>query len=180
MKIFLKSIFLPFLLSAVAALLVQTDTMIVPDLFKEVLSNYSDKRAAAKSYPILVFTLLFIAAASEALAVIGITLALLDKGFDKALSMLLSVGCALLGVITGLSFALWLRGDLAQASQGIWLFFIVLIFVLAPVGLAFSVRLLGQPYHNPAHQKIMKWVTLGVCCSLCLLSLYGIIQHIFG
>lgn len=180
MKVVLKSVLLPFLLAAVAAFFANDNTVVVPDLFKSILANYSENKSLANGYPIWVFMLLFMAAASEAMAVIGITWALLKKGFDRALSKVLSVGCALLGVIAGLTFALWLRGDATQVSQGVGLFLIALLFIVTPVGLAFSVRLLREPHHNPDHQKIMKWVTLIVCCGMCFISVYGIFRQLMG
>lgn len=180
MKAVLKSVIIPFLLAAVAAFFANDNTVVVPELLRGILTKYSESKAVAKGYPIWVFMMLFVAAASEALAVIGVTRALVNKGFDKALSKVLSVGFAFLGVIAGLTFALWLRGDAAQVSQGVGLFIIALIFVATPVGLAFSFRLLRGPHHSQNHQRVMKWVTLVLCCCICLISAFGVFMQLIS
>lgn len=177
-KIFLKSILLPFTLTAVAAFIVNENITAIPDLIKNTLHNFSEKKATAKGFPIWTFILMFIAAISEILLILGIKFGLIKLAFNKALGKVLSIGFALLGTIAGLTFSLWHHDDKTQASQGLALLLATSILIVASVLVPLSVRYLNSPGHTPNNQKIMKIVTFIICCIICAISLNGIFQYI--
>lgn len=174
-----KSFFLAFLLAAVTGYLSYAALgSSLPNLVQTGIEKYTQSKTAAKSFPISIYLLLMASALTELLVSFKVSAKLIELARDKALGRVLKVGGALIGVIAGMTTAFYQAGNSTDVKVGLGLILMVATFLIEPILIATSLRLLTENDASPGRANLLRW-TIRICCSaILLIATYGIVDEI--
>lgn len=173
-----KSFFLAFLLAAVAGYISHAALgASLPNLVQTGIEKYTQSKTAAKSFPISIYLLLMASALTELLISFKVSPKLLQLARDKELGRVLKIGGALIGVIAGMTAAFYQAGNSTHVKLGLGLILMAATFLIAPILIATSMRLLTEDDPSPGRAKVLRW-TIRTCCSaIVLIAIYGIMDE---
>lgn len=178
---YVKSFLLAFFLAAIAGYLSHAALGgSLPNIVQTGVEKYTDSRIAAKSFPISIYLLLMAAALAELFISFRISTKFIQIIVDKALARLLKVGGALIGALAGMTVAFYQGGSSADVRVGFGLMLMVATFIVAPIFIAMSLRLLSEDDPDPGRAKILRWTIRLTCAAILVIAVYGVIDEIFN
>ncbi|WP_198531294.1 hypothetical protein [Thauera phenolivorans] len=173
-----RTFLLAFLLAAIAGYLSHAALgTSLPNLIQVGIEKYTQSKTAAKSFPISIYLLLMASALTQLLISFKVSPRLMQIATEKALGRVLKVGGAFIGVIAGMTAAFYQAGNSTEVQAGVGLILMVATFMIAPILIAMSLRLLSEDDPNPGRAKVLRW-TIRICCAgIMLIAAYGIVDE---
>lgn len=176
---FARSFILSFLIAAIVGYLYTfTELKTLPHLMQEGVSKLFESKSSGKSYPIAVYCLLFLSALAEILISFKINAAFVTQLRDKSLQRVLKIGGGLVGVIAGMTISFYQQNNRTEVNNGLVLSLLVALYIVAPIFIAWSLRLLKKEETDTKGSHIIRWVMRFGCIAIAAIAIWGILKEI--